>query len=167
MLDAAVIAASLCLARSDLGPKARPIPAETGRARAVSDLASILPARAKALLPASDHFQKAWRLPGEEIVSSAFVFSTPERAYAVWWAVNGVFGHVYRPRAAMVSLGGPQLTGFVIADALQELAFVQTGRVLWSVSVLDFRSATPGEREREFRRMLALAKLQHRRVGRG
>ena len=158
-------ARQLVLQPTDVGAGAKPDASETGTAVAVRDLGSILPAPAKALLPRSDHYQRAYRLKSEEVVSSAFVFGSAATARTVYAAIAKRFGRYYHRKAAAVRLGDSQVAGYVVANALQDLVFARKGAVVWSVSVLDYRGATPAEQSRAFARMLVRAQAQQARVG--
>ena len=154
---------ALVLQKADLPAAAKRIgPRLTGEKAAVASLGGIVRSAAlRRALARSRHYQVGYALPGREIASSAFVFSSEKIAREVYAALRSVFPRHYQPLKAP-DVGDQRIAGRVVAAALQQVIIVRSDRVIWSVSALRFTSVAAGDRA--YAETVALARKQAKRV---
>jgi hypothetical protein len=147
----------LVLARSDLPAGTAVVPRQSGGPPALRWIsASVKPSFA-----ASRHYQAAFRLPGKDVYSAAFVFDSPAAAGSAFARLSRSLPGVYR-RLKLPRLGDGQLTAYVVADGLEHRFVVRRRNVVWQLDVVDWNAAS---RVRSKVAALALARAQQIRVG--
>jgi hypothetical protein len=150
---------ALLLRPSDLPPNATRVSSRSGPAAAVASV--LVGPHVRTLLRGSRHDQAAYRMPGREVVSSAFVFASAGRAKLVFAEVSRSVPRLYH-RLTVGRLGDAQVTTFIRADAIEHRFIVRRGAVMWQLDVLDW-SAAP--RSKLTASALTLARKQRSLVG--